>query len=71
MTIACRDDVSRPGASQVALDVNGVPVANDVLKLSSPSWWPALQLCSCQSPVTGQYVDVAYYSSPDTTTASD
>jgi hypothetical protein len=71
VTIACRDDLARLGSSQVSLAVNGIPVANDVLRLDSPSWWPTLQLCSCQSPDTGQYLDVAYYSSPDTTATSD
>jgi hypothetical protein len=61
----------RSPTSQVSSAVNGIPVANDVLRLSSPSWWPTLQLCSCESPDTGQYLNVAYYSSPDTTTASD
>jgi hypothetical protein len=71
VTIACQNDQARPGATQVSLAVNGIPVANDVLRLDSSSWWPTLQLCSCQSPDTGQYLDVAYYSSPDTTSASD
>ena len=71
VTIACRDDMARPGDSQVSLAVNGIPVANDALRLGSAGWWPTLQLCSCQSPDTGQYLDVAYYSSPETTATSD
>jgi hypothetical protein len=65
VTIACRDDLARPGTTQLSTEVNGTPVANDVLRIDSAAWLPSIQLCSCDGPDTGQFLNVAYYSSPD------
>ncbi len=65
VTIACQDDLGRPGTTEVSLAVNGTPVATDIVRVAAPDWWPTLQLCSCMGADTGRYLDVAYYSSPD------
>ena len=70
VTIACRNDLADPGTTQVSLAVNGTPVATDAVRVAAPGWWPTLQLCSCQGVDTGRYLDVAYYSSPDTASTS-
>jgi len=70
VTIACRDDLAQPGTTQLAFEVNGTPVADDLVRLSSSEWLPTLQLCSCYGADTGQFLDVAYYTSPDVPTTS-
>jgi hypothetical protein len=70
VTIACRDDLARSGTTQLTTEVNGTPVADDLLRIDSAEWVPTIQLCSCDGPDTGQFLDVAYYSSPDTPATS-
>jgi hypothetical protein len=61
LTIACNAD---PGTDQtgVAFEVNGVPVANDVVNVSSTQWIPSVELCSCSGADTGSFLNAAYYS---------
>jgi hypothetical protein len=66
VTVACRDDLARAGTTELSFEINGTPVADDLLALSSPEWLPTVQLCSCGGADTGQFLGVAYYSSPDT-----
>ncbi|HEY7917644.1 MAG TPA: DUF4190 domain-containing protein [Acidimicrobiales bacterium] len=70
LTIACRDDLTRRGATQVSFDVNGTSVANDIVDLASSAWLPTIQLCSCGGADTGRFLDVSYYHSLDATTTS-
>src|SRR5450755_688152 len=56
LTIACRNDLARPGTTQLSTEVNGTPVANDLLRVDSAEWVPTLQLCSCDGPDTGQFL---------------
>jgi hypothetical protein len=70
VTIACQNDLARPGTTEVSLAVNGTPVATDIIRVAAPDWWPTLQLCSCMGADTGRYLDVAYYSSPDSAATS-
>ena len=61
LTIACN---AEPGADQtaVAFEVNGFPVANDVVNVSSTQWIPSVELCSCRGADTGSFLNAAYYS---------
>ncbi len=63
LTIACDQDVARPRSTQVAFEINGTPVANDIVNVSSAQWAPTIQLCSCSGPDTGSFLDAAYYTS--------
>ncbi len=66
LTIACRNDLARPGTTQLALEVNGTPVANELVHVTSAAWYPTVQLCSCHGPDTGRFLDVGYYVSSAT-----
>jgi hypothetical protein len=70
LTIACRNDLARPGTTQLSFEINGTPVANDLVKVSSAAWYPTVQLCSCHGPDTGRFLDVGYYFTSATSTTS-
>lgn len=65
VTIACRDDVDKPGFTQASFEVNGTPVANDILGVASSAWIPTVELCSCYGTVTGSFLHAAYFASID------
>jgi len=70
VTIACANDVARPGSTQVSLEINGTPVTSDSVHVSSAAWIPTIQLCSCDGSDTGRFLDVAYYGSDSSPSAS-
>jgi hypothetical protein len=65
LTIACRNVVSEPGKVAVSFEVNGSPVASDVVGLAASDWIPTIQLCSCAGPDTGSFLNAKYYASVD------
>ena len=65
VTIACRDNLAAAGSTQASFEVNGTPVANDVLGVASSAWIPTVALCSCDSTDTGSFVNTKYYASFD------
>jgi hypothetical protein len=65
LTIACSDDLARPGNVAVSFGANGTPLGSDIVGLASRDWLPTIQLCSCASPDTGSYLDSEYFASPD------
>jgi hypothetical protein len=64
VTIACRNDSEQPMKTQLSFEVNGTPVANDLVPVTSAEWLPTVQLCSCNGPDVGRYLDMGYYSTP-------
>jgi hypothetical protein len=65
LTIACRNIVAEPGNVAVSFEVNGTPVASDVVGLAAADWIPTIQMCSCNSPDTASFVNARYYASVD------
>ena len=65
VTIACRNNVAQPGKTQLSLEVNAIPVANDLVRVDSAEWLPTVQLCSCNGPDVGRYLDMGYYATSD------
>jgi hypothetical protein len=63
LTIACGRDPAKSGNSLLQFEINRTPVANDVVKFSATEWIPAIQLCSCDGPVTGSFLHASYYGS--------
>ncbi|MGO8873718.1 MAG: DUF4190 domain-containing protein, partial [Acidimicrobiales bacterium] len=70
LTIACDEDPARPGRTEVAFEINGTPVTNDVVNVESTVWDPTIQLCSCSGSDTGRYLNAAYYTTTDPPSAS-
>ena len=65
LTIACRNVVAEPGSVAVSFEVNGIPVASDVVGLAASDWVPTIQMCSCAGPDTGSFLNARYYASVD------
>jgi uncharacterized membrane protein len=63
VAIACSAQPSNPDASQIAFEINGKPVASDIIDVGGTLWAPTVQLCSCDGADTGRYLDTAYYTS--------
>ncbi len=61
VTIACGADSGQPDRTVISFEVNGVPVATDLVNVASTQWAPTVQLCSCASPDTGAFLNTAYY----------
>ncbi len=70
LTIACNDGTASPNSTQLAFEINGTPVANDIVPVGSPQWNPTIHLCSCDGSDTGRFLNAGYYASagPSTTT---
>jgi hypothetical protein len=66
LAVACREDPTTPGNTQIAFEINGTRVANDLVGVSSDEWIPTIQGCSCNGPDTAGFTNLAYYASPDT-----
>jgi hypothetical protein len=66
LVAACQDYLASPGSTRIGFAINGVPVATDVIGLSSPGWSPVIGLCSCSGADTGRFLNVVQYVSPDT-----
>ncbi len=62
VTVACQNDVAQPTKTQLSFEVNGTPVANDLVAVTSPEWLPTVQICSCNGPDVGRYLDMGYSS---------
>ena len=61
LTIGCGNDPASAGKTLLAFEINRTPVSDDVVDLAFPEWTPALQLCSCDGPGTGTFLNVSYY----------
>jgi hypothetical protein len=70
LTIACNDQPSKPGSSQIAFEINGTPVASDIVNVGASTWAPTIQLCSCDGVDTGRFLDAAYYASATASSAA-
>lgn len=65
LTVACQGDLARPGQTLASFEVNGAPVASDIVDVSSSQWMPSIQLCSCGGDDTGRFTDIGYFASYD------
>jgi hypothetical protein len=69
MTVKCSPTPGFPGSTSLELQVNGTPIADDVVKFATVSWAPSIQMCSCDGPATGLFTNVTYYSGSITSTS--
>ncbi len=69
MAVKCSPTPGIPGSTSLELQVNGTPLADDVVKFATVSWAPSIQMCSCDGPATGSFTDITYYSGSITSTS--
>ena len=69
MTVECSPTPGISGSTSLELQVNGTPIADDVVKFATVSWAPSIQMCSCGGPATGSFTNITYYSGSDASTS--
>jgi len=65
VTIACRRDLAQSTKTELSFEINGTPVADDLVPVASTEWLPTVQLCSCNGADVGRYLQMGYYSTTD------
>ena len=69
MAVKCSPTPGVPDSTSLELQVNGTPIADDVVKFATVSWAPSIHMCSCDGPATGSFTNVTYYSGSITSTS--